>query len=98
MEWGFGEFKYHRPGLSKLDSKKILSMKDFFQNEGEFKWLSIYKYEDGEYVICLDQLGEAYYEGSLDNNRFGKEIRLEKKTHIIHFIEQYILNDKYFTK
>jgi len=100
IEWGFGQNKYFRKKLSVRERSNILDIKkgSSFVNEGGVKWLSIYFYEDGEYVVCLDQLGEAYYEGSADNGRFKKtmNIRLEEPKHVILFIDKYVMDDKFF--
>lgn len=98
IRWCFGNNKYYRRALYESEKKqiKLLKKTKSFKNEGDIRWLSVYHYEDNEYVVCLDQLGEAYFEGSSDNKRFKKEIRLEKPFHVINFIENYILNDKYY--
>ena len=100
IKWEFGSHKYYRTNLSDEEKKDIqgITCINFFKNQGPIKWLSIYLYEDGEYVVSLDQLGEAYYESSPDNDRFGKgfQVRLEDPNHVIHFIENNILIDKFF--
>ena len=98
IEWD--DDKYFRTPLMECEKKSIQILKkgDFFLNSGHSKWLSVYYYEDGEYVICLDKLGEAYYESSVDNERFGAgfNFRIEDSLHVFMFIDKYIMDDRNF--
>lgn len=98
IEWAYGQNKYYRKPLSEEEKEKILALEkgEYFSTNDLVKWLTVYRYEDGEFVICLDQLGECYYEGSQYNSRFMKNIRLEQGKHVLLFIHKYISNDKYF--
>ena len=102
IEWQFGKHKNFRRQLTLAEQRAIYHLEpgQKFQNQGEIHWLSVYLYEDGEYVVCLNQLGECYYEGSPDNERFKTNVqfRLENAGHVLLFLKNYILQDKYFEK
>ena len=102
VTWNFGPNKFFRRIISENERAQIIALGpgERFQNEGNVKWLSVHKYEDGEYLVSLDQLGECYYEQSSDNKRFGEnfQIRFEKPEHVIYFLDKTIMDDRFFLK
>lgn len=100
LHYEYGSNKYFRRNLSEKEKQDIhgLLVDDHIVIDEEFPWMTIYLYNDSEYVVCLNFLGECYYEGSEHNERFGVNMRLEDSKHVISFIENFINKDVYFIK